>query len=212
MIRLLAIALSTCCASALAEAPAQSEADPDTGREIYLACSTCHRADGSGSRPLDTPAIAGRAAWTTAAQLNAFASGWRGDHTEDVYGRRMALFAKALSADNAIRDVSEYIETLPPHPGERIVIGDTDRGKTKYATCVACHGVEGRGQRALNAPALAGLDDWYVLRQLENFRAGIRGYAPGDTNGQQMRSAAQVLTEDRDVHDVVAYIATLDAP
>ena len=41
--------------------------------------------------------------------------------------------------------------------------------------CTTCHGVEGIGNIAIEAPRLAGMEAWYLKRQLENFRAGIRG-------------------------------------
>ncbi|MFB0988976.1 MAG: c-type cytochrome [Gammaproteobacteria bacterium] len=41
--------------------------------------------------------------------------------------------------------------------------------------CTTCHGVEGLGNIAIEAPRLAGMEAWYLKRQLENFRAGIRG-------------------------------------
>ncbi|MEC9086505.1 MAG: c-type cytochrome, partial [Pseudomonadota bacterium] len=41
--------------------------------------------------------------------------------------------------------------------------------------CTTCHGTDGRGNEGTEAPRLAGMEDWYLRRQLENFRAGIRG-------------------------------------
>ena len=41
--------------------------------------------------------------------------------------------------------------------------------------CTTCHGTDGRGNEGIEAPRLAGMEDWYLRRQLENFRAGIRG-------------------------------------
>ena len=61
----------------------------------------------------------------------------------------------------------------------------------------------------MNAPALAGQSDWYLVRQLDKYRTGARGYDPADTFGQQMKAATAVLTADEDVRDVVAYINTL---
>ena len=53
--------------------------------------------------------------------------------------------------------------------------GDVAKGKTLYNICAACHGVNAEGTAALNAPANAGQDPWYMTRQLNNFRAGVRG-------------------------------------
>ena len=90
-----------------------------------------------------------------------------------------------------------------------LAAGDAAKGKLLYATCGACHGANGEGQEALNAPRLQGQQDWYITRQLENFKAGIRGTNPKDTNGMVMAPMAQTLPNDQAVADVVAYIKTL---
>lgn len=86
--------------------------------------------------------------------------------------------------------------------------GDATTGKTLYGTCAACHGQRGEGMPALNAPALAGQEDWYVARQLHLFKAGIRGADPKDTYGMQMRPMAMILPTNQAVEDVAAYIQT----
>jgi len=117
--------------------------------------------------------------------------------------------AKALPDEDAIGSVAAYVSSLPPASSSPVVAGDADRGRNKFASCIACHGINGRGMESLNAPALAGLDDWYVARQLQNFRDGVRGYDSTDAAGQQMRGAIGVLGDDDDIRDVAAYIATL---
>jgi len=87
--------------------------------------------------------------------------------------------------------------------------GDPVRGKTLYATCGACHGVNGEGLEALNAPKLAGQQPWYLIRQLQNFKSGVRGTNPRDTYGMQMAPMAQTLVDDQAMEDVAAYIETL---
>ncbi len=51
--------------------------------------------------------------------------------------------------------------------------------------------------------------DWYLVRQVENFRAGIRGARPGDQGGALMRPMVSKLTGEQDIKDVVAYITSL---
>jgi len=87
--------------------------------------------------------------------------------------------------------------------------GDAERGKAFYATCGACHGANGEGMEALNAPSLAGQESWYVIRQLQNFKNGIRGTNPKDTFGMQMAPMAMTLPTDQAMEDVAAYIKTL---
>lgn len=88
--------------------------------------------------------------------------------------------------------------------------GDPERGKTLYGTCGACHGANAEGMQALNAPALYGLEEWYIVRQLKNFKNGIRGTDPRDVYGMQMAPMAQILPDEQAMEDVAAYIVTLN--
>ena len=88
--------------------------------------------------------------------------------------------------------------------------GDAARGQALYGSCQDCHGENGEGNHELNAPSLAGQYDWYLLSQMQNFRSGVRGQHPDDTFGLAMAEAAQTLTDDQAVEDVVAYITTLE--
>lgn len=79
-----------------------------------------------------------------------------------------------------------------------------------YKTCAACHGVSGMGNKVLQAPALVNLDKDYLRRQLENFRAGIRGRHPKDQWGQQMFTQASLLNDGTAVEAVVIQIGTFE--
>ena len=87
--------------------------------------------------------------------------------------------------------------------------GDVQRGKTFYAVCATCHGANAEGMKEMNAPALAGGEEWYIVRQLQNFRAGVRGSNPADTYGLQMAPMAQVLPDAQAIEDVAAYLSSL---
>ena len=50
--------------------------------------------------------------------------------------------------------------------------GDATKGKAAYAVCAACHGANGMGNKALNAPRIAGQEPWYLERQLNNYKKG----------------------------------------
>ena len=79
-------------------------------------------------------------------------------------------------------------------------------GKSSFAICVACHGVNGGGNPALNSPALAGQEAWYVKTQINNFKAGIRGTHKDDIYGKQMQPMSMVLATDQITDEVAAYI------
>jgi len=62
------------------------------------------------------------------------------------------------------------------------VPGDAATGKPLYAVCAACHGLQAEGNPALNAPKLSGQGDWYLKRQLRNFKNGA-----GDARKRRFR-------------------------
>lgn len=75
-------------------------------------------------------------------------------------------------------------------------------------TCVVCHGVELMGNRAVDAPKLAGLPAWYLHRQMLAFRNGWRGVHEDDVNGMEMRPQATALDAVQ-VEDAVAFAAAV---
>ena len=78
----------------------------------------------------------------------------------------LSLLALDVPADQAAESSNE--------------VAAPDPGVSAYATCGGCHGAQGQGNPALNAPALAGQDADYTARQLRNYKAGIRGADPED--------------------------------
>ncbi|WP_196140376.1 c-type cytochrome [Aliikangiella sp. G2MR2-5] len=66
-----------------------------------------------------------------------------------------------------------------------------------YQTCVACHGDKAQGNEALGAPALAGLADWYLERQLIAFKEGTRGSHAKDSFGAQMKAISASLSTEQ---------------
>ena len=70
----------------------------------------------------------------------------------------------------------------------------------------------GQGVWTVNAPALTGLEDWYLAAQIKNFRDGIRGRHADDLYGLQMGLVSNTMTDDQAIEDMVAYITTLEEP
>jgi cytochrome c oxidase subunit 2 len=179
------------------------------GKALYPVCAACHGAQGEGNPALHAPKLSGQAGWYLTRQLKNYKQGARGTHDKDVFGKTMAPMAATLPDDAAIANVVAYIGTLPDKPAAAKVAGSANKGRTDYVTCAACHGRDGQGLRSTNAPALAGMSDWYLVTQLKNFKKGIRGAHAKDMYGPQMASMTGMLTDDQAVDDVVAYINTL---
>lgn len=172
-------------------------------------CAVCHGEEGQGNAALDAPRIGGLEAWYVERQLEHFRQGIRGGSDEDPYGTQMRAIALTLEGADAIQGLAEYFTDLSPPAPESTVNGDVDRGRELYMVCAACHGENGEGGRQLNTPSLVDMPDWYVLRQLEYFREGIRGSHPEDMFGMQMVPIMQTLSGEQDLVDLTAFIDTL---
>jgi cytochrome c553 len=93
-------------------------------------------------------------------------------------------------------------------------LGTTDaatRGQEVFETCVPCHNADGSGNPEIGAPNIAGMKEWYLERQLDKFRAGVRGMHFNDVEGMRMRPMALSLTSEDDVKAVAHYVETLPA-
>jgi cytochrome c553 len=89
---------------------------------------------------------------------------------------------------------------------------DDARGRALFGQCAQCHGPQGAGQRMALAPAIAGLETWYIEAQLKKFRSGVRGAHPDDVAGMRMHPMAVWLKTDEDITAVAAYVASLPDP
>ena len=192
-----------------AQTAAQVAGDPAAGQALYAVCSACHGAQGEGNPALNAPKLSGQGDWYLKRELQNFKSGARGAHEKDVFGKMMAPMAATLADGAAIDNVVAYIKTLPDNPAPATVTGNAKNGEDTYLVCGTCHGADGRGIAATNAPRLKGMSDWYLVTQLRNFKQGIRGAHPKDAYGPQMASLAMILADDRAANDLVAYINTI---
>ena len=179
------------------------------GAAQYAVCATCHGQQGEGIFALNAPKIAGQSAWYMKRQLMNYKKGLRGTHKDDVYGAQMIGMAATLVDEQAIDNVIAHIRTFPDAPVTPTVEGDIGKGRKHYNICAYCHGSDGMGIQAMNAPRAAGMSDWYLERQLHNFKNEIRGGHSQDHRGKQMGFMSKILHDDQAIRDVVAYINTL---
>lgn len=198
--RLLVLAGMICAAPVIADVAA--------GKAAYAVCAACHAANGEGNVVLNSPRLAGQEPWYLKRQLEAYRVGHRGTATGDIYGMQMRPMAMITADPTTQVNLIEYIGTLPVVPAEITVAGDPAAGAAMYAVCVACHGAKGEGLEALGGPRLAGQNDWYLVRQIKNYQNGMRAYDGADTFGLQMKPMAGLLSSDKAILDVVAYINT----
>jgi cytochrome c553 len=77
--------------------------------------------------------------------------------------------------------------------------GDVAAGKTKAAACAACHGPDGKSSNP-EWPNLAGQGVAYLVKQLEEFKAGKRA--------NPIMSAQAAALSEADMADVAAYFGS----
>lgn len=82
-----------------------------------------------------------------------------------------------------------------------VLAQDAAKGKVLFATCIQCHGEAGMGNPEKQAPRLSGQHDWYVIKQITEFKSGVR-------KNPAMLPYIGKLTE-QDIKDLAAYIVTL---
>jgi cytochrome c oxidase subunit II len=181
------------------------------GQGRFGLCESCHGVRAEGNAGLGAPAIAGLQDWYVTRQLENFRENRRGTAPDDARGQQMRAMAQTLESDAAVADIVAYLATLKPVVSGATIEGDVAHGKELYATCMSCHGDRAQGNDSVQAPALSYSNDWYLLRQLENFHTGRRGTSDANTFGGQMRAMASTLPDEAAWRDVVAYIATLGA-
>lgn len=183
--------------------------DASAGAAAYGVCAACHGPNGEGNQALNAPKLAGQSEWYLRNQIESYKSGLRGTHEDDIYGRQMAPMVNSLVDDAAVNNVIAHIQGMADNPAPATVEGDVARGERLYRVCAYCHGADGSGLEAMNAPRAAGMSDWYLVRQLQNFRDGVRGAHPQDYYGMQMGFMGRTVQDDKAINDLVAYINTL---
>lgn len=88
---------------------------------------------------------------------------------------------------------------------------DLTLGKRQFEkSCAQCHGSNALGIEALGAPALAGQQARYLLRQLKLFQTGVRGSQ--DNYAGQMAAMANGLDDDPTQTNIAAYLSSLTNP
>jgi cytochrome c oxidase subunit 2 len=204
------LVLTLSCLLTACQSPNPDRASLKYSEELYDGCAPCHGEAGEGNQDLGAPAIAGLERWYVKAQLRKFKKSQRGWHIDDMPGKRMLPMAMAMDTDEKVDIVAAYVASFPPtNPAATLEGGNPKTGKIYFATCVQCHGADAKGNIDEFGPPLAGASDWYLLTQLQSFKAGVRGTHADDVTGAKMRPFSMTLPTEQAMKDVIAYIGTL---
>ncbi len=166
------------------------------GERIFMNnCAQCHGSDARGGNSYPN-LTNGNAAWL----------GERGaTHIVNTVtnGRTgvMPALGAAVGGEEEIRALAQYVLSLSGSPHDTI---KAFNGKKLYATCAACHGIDGKGNKALGAPNLTD-DNWLYGWGEESIVKAIK-------NGKNnvMPAQAPKLSPEQ-IHVVAAYVLSLSA-
>lgn len=190
--------------------PASSQSAPPEGAGSIAACVMCHGSAGEGKPALGTPRIGALPEWYIVRQLKYFKQGVRATTDDDAHGTLMRAVSLLVGPEPAMEDAAAHIAALQPPPSEPATTGDAERGAELYAGCAGCHGQDGRGGVDSNTPSIVEQNGDYLIRQIENYRLGLRGAHPLDVFGREMQTmTAETLMSPEDTIDVATYIGTL---
>ncbi len=88
--------------------------------------------------------------------------------------------------------------------------GEAVPAEELYEVCAFCHGPQGQGSERLDTPALAGMEAWYVERQLHNFRDRVRGMHAEDLTGLQMSIVSGMTRNNATIRALAQYIEAME--
>jgi cytochrome c553 len=207
-------------ASAVADLAKAKWGDPKAGATKAGACAACHGLDGNPADP-QYPRLAGQSERYVAQQLALFKSGERNTGMAAV----MVPFAAPLNAQD-MRDIGAYFATQKAGAGiaDDTVIADGPNKDMKFyevgeklfhggdksrgiPACMACHGPTGAGNPGPAYPHVGGQQSAYVVRRLQEYRAGT-------TNERDphlfniMATVAKPLT-DEEINSLGSYLQGL---
>lgn len=159
------------------------------GERLYMNnCAQCHASDARGNKGFP----------------NLTDGDWLGGGSPEIIkttilqGRmgNMPPMAAAVGNSDDVKNLSQYVLSLSGSPNDSV---KASLGKSKFASCAACHGMDGKGNQALGAPNLT--DDIWLHGYGE--AAIISAINNGFVN--QMPAQDKVLTPAQ-IHVLASYV------
>ena len=182
-------------------------ADPEAraiGQRLFLNnCAQCHGSDAGGGKGFpnlrDNDWLYGGDPETIKASITNGRNGV------------MPPLGGAMGGDDGVKDVANYVLSLSGRTHDELRAA---RGKSKFSTiCAACHGPDGKGNKALGSPNLTD-DIWLYggsessLMETINKGRGANMVAAGVS----VMPAHKDLLDDAKIHLLAAYVYSLSQP
>ena len=159
------------------------------GERLFMnQCAQCHGSDARGSKGFPNLSDAD---WLYGGDPAAI----QATITQGRHGV-MPPMAAAVGTAEDVRNVAHHVLSLSGSPHDRV---RASLGRTKFAACAACHGMDGKGNTALGAPNLT--DNIWLHGWGEE--AIVRAITTGLNS--QMPAQNQLLNADQ-IHVLTAYV------
>ena len=181
-----------------------------SGAELFAkVCAACHGAKGEGNEQLRSPSIAGLPDWYTTIQIEKFQKDYRGTEATDTAGLQMHQIASILDEAATQKVAAEIAKLKLIATTQTLEGGDSVNGAKIYRErCMECHRFNGRGEVVFRSAPLIGFQDWYIIDQLQKYKAGVRGGSEEDIDGAKMHEVAGRMSE-QEMKDLAAYMVEL---
>lgn len=184
-----------------------------TGIEPWDICGSCHGVDGAGNA-IKFPRLAGQRTEYLIKQVTDFRTGRRRND-----GSQMQASAMELDETDIKRVAEWFASQTPPWP-QPSMDGEADlprirqlvlEGGGGVPACISCHhsNAADRADPSLVAPRIAGQRDFYIAKQLADFRNGERDNDPGkimqriasDLSAADIAGLAAFLSQNPELHE-----------
>ena len=168
----------------------------DAGRTKAAPCQACHGPNGNSPTP-QFPILAGQTARYLYLQLRDFKEGRR-------EAAVMQPFVKDLSREDMLDLAAFFAAQRPLDNGFKVDPAKAERGRKKAdeTLCTMCHLGGFKGQNEI--PRVSGQHHDYVVKQLKDFKAGVR------TNDAGTMSSVSKTLSDQDIDDLGHFVAGLN--
>jgi cytochrome c553 len=168
------------------------------GYSKAFTCSACHGF--VGQSPSDAmPILAGMPPAYFTKAIGDYASGKRPSPEMSAYSKMVVQLG--------VDDVAGYFAALPFRPtaitADPVAVG---RGRTASASCVVCHGPDGRGDIGRMIPSLAGQPPGYLRNQMLLFKRDQR--SPGDEALKAPKALMRTIPDEQ-IADLAAYYSSI---
>jgi cytochrome c553 len=170
--------------------------DVEAGRTKAAPCLACHGPNGNSATP-QFPVLAGQTARYIYLELRDFKEGRR-------EAAAMQPFVQNLTREDMLDLGAFFAAQRPLDTGFKVDPVKAERGRKKAdeTLCAMCHLGGLKGQNEI--PRLAGQHHDYVVKELQDFKAGRR------TNDAGNMSSVSKTLSDQDMDDLANFIAGLD--